>query len=71
MARLETGVGDDFVGQFGQFGQVICSRRAIFGRASSRDRASNLARISFVTDNVFSDRVSLQMTSVTGNPAQG
>lgn len=31
----------------------------------------NLARISFATDNVFSDGTTLQMASVTGNAAQG
>jgi len=31
----------------------------------------NLARISFATDNVFSDGTALQMASVTGNPTQG
>ncbi|MEW6760645.1 MAG: intradiol ring-cleavage dioxygenase [Pseudomonadota bacterium] len=32
---------------------------------------SNLARISFATDNVFSDGTALQMASVTGNATQG
>lgn len=32
---------------------------------------SNLARISYATDNVFSDGTSLQMASVTGNASQG
>ncbi|SFD66113.1 hypothetical protein [Massilia yuzhufengensis] len=32
---------------------------------------SKLARISYATDNVFSDGVALQMASVTGNATQG
>ena len=32
---------------------------------------SNLARISYATDNVFSDGTTLQMASVTGNASQG
>jgi protocatechuate 3,4-dioxygenase beta subunit len=32
---------------------------------------SNLARISYATDNVFSDGTALQMASVTGNATQG
>jgi protocatechuate 3,4-dioxygenase beta subunit len=32
---------------------------------------SNLARISYATDNVFSDGTSLQIATVTGNPTQG
>lgn len=32
---------------------------------------SNLSRISYATDNVFSDGTSLQMASVTGNATQG
>ena len=38
------------------------------GYASS---VSNLARISFATDNVFSDGTALQMASVTGTASQG
>jgi len=32
---------------------------------------SNLARISYALDNVFSDGTALQMASVTGNANQG
>lgn len=32
---------------------------------------TNLSRISYATDNVFSDGTSLQMTSVTGSPSAG
>lgn len=32
---------------------------------------SNLSRVSFASDNVFSNGTALQMTSVTGNPSQG
>ena len=41
--------------------------------ASSGYAASvgNLARISYATDNVFSDGTALQMASVTGNATQG
>lgn len=48
----------------------IC--RTVYSTASGYSASlTNLGRISFATDNVFSDGYSLQMTSLTGNVSDG
>ena len=47
---------------------TLAEAYAASGYASS---VTNLARISYATDNVFSDGTSLQIATVTGNVAQG
>ena len=42
-----------------------------YGASGYASSVSNLARISYASDNVFSDGTSLQMANVTGNAIQG
>jgi len=47
----------------------VCS--TVYATSGYGSSASNLSQISFATDNVFSDGVSLQMASVTGSVSAG
>lgn len=44
---------------------------AVYATSGYSASVGNLARISFATDNVFSDGVSTQLSSVTGNATDG
>jgi protocatechuate 3,4-dioxygenase beta subunit len=54
-----------------QFSFPLASLNEAYTAAGYEASVRNLARISFATDNVFSDGTSLQMASVTGNATQG
>jgi hypothetical protein len=43
----------------------------VYATAGYGSSASNLARISYASDNVFSDGYSLQLGSMSGNAANG
>lgn len=45
--------------------------QAVYATAGYSQSVSNLGQISFATDNVFSDGVSLQLATVTGNAVDG
>jgi hypothetical protein len=47
----------------------VCS--TVYASSGYATSAANLARMSFASDNVFSDGVSLQMATVTGSVAAG
>jgi protocatechuate 3,4-dioxygenase beta subunit len=47
----------------------VCS--AVYATSGYSSSASNLAQISFATDNVFSDGVTLQLATVTGSVSAG
>jgi len=54
-----------------QFAFPLATLNEAYATSGYATSVSNLARISFVTDNVFSDGTALQMASLTGNPTQG
>lgn len=54
-----------------QFAFPLATLNEAYAGSGYGASVQNLARISFATDNVFSDGTALQMTSVSGNPAQG
>jgi protocatechuate 3,4-dioxygenase beta subunit len=54
-----------------QFTFPLTTMNEAYGSSGYATSVSNLARISFATDNVFSDGTALQMASVTGNATQG
>ncbi|WP_020652087.1 dioxygenase family protein [Massilia niastensis] len=54
-----------------QFTFPMASLNEAYTASGYGTSASNLARISYATDNVFSDGTALQMASVTGNASQG
>lgn len=54
-----------------QFAFPLATLNEAYATGGYGTSVANLARISFATDNVFSDGTALQMTSVTGNPTQG
>lgn len=54
-----------------QFTFPMATLNAAYASAGYAASVRNLAQISYATDNVFSDGTSLQMTSVSGNPADG
>lgn len=54
-----------------QFTFPLTTMNEAYASSGYATSVSNLARISFATDNVFSDGTALQMASVTGNATQG
>jgi len=54
-----------------QFAFPLATLSEAYATRGYATSVSNLARISYATDNVFSDGTALQMASVTGNPTQG
>lgn len=54
-----------------QFAFPLATLNEAYATSGYRTSVSNLARISYATDNVFSDGTALQMASVTGNATQG
>jgi hypothetical protein len=44
---------------------------AVYADSRYSGSAANLSRISFTTDNVFSDGVTLQLATVTGSASEG
>ncbi|MCC2974525.1 intradiol ring-cleavage dioxygenase [Massilia sp. IC2-476] len=54
-----------------QFAFPLATLNEAYATAGYATSVANLARISYATDNVFSDGTALQMASVTGNPNQG
>ncbi|MCD2516562.1 intradiol ring-cleavage dioxygenase [Massilia sp. G4R7] len=54
-----------------QFAFPLATLNEAYATSGYATSVSNLARISFATDNVFSDGTALQMASVTGNATQG
>lgn len=54
-----------------QFGFPTATLAEAYTASGYGTSVSNLARISYATDNVFSDGTSLQIASVTGNATQG
>ena len=54
-----------------QFGFPAAMLAQAYASAGYSKSVSNLARISYATDNVFSDGTSLQIAATTGNAAQG
>lgn len=51
------------------FPEDVCN--TVYATSGYTNSASNFARISFATDNVFSDGVSLQLATVTGDATNG
>ena len=49
----------------------VASCQAVYATTGYSASVSNLAQISFATDNVFSDGTSLQLTTVTGDTTSG
>jgi len=68
LARANSASNRIKTSQFAFPSATLIDAYASSGYASS---VRNLARISYATDNVFSDGTALQMASVTGNAAQG
>ncbi len=54
-----------------QFTFPLTTMNEAYASSGYSASVSNLARISFASDNVFSDGTALQMASVTGNATQG
>ena len=54
-----------------QFAFPLATLNEAYTSSGYASSVSNLARVSFATDNVFSDGTALQMASVTGNATQG
>jgi len=54
-----------------QFTFPLATLTEAYASSGYSSSVANLARISFATDNVFSDGTALQMASVTGNASQG
>jgi len=54
-----------------QFTFPLATLHEAYASSGYAASVSNLARISYATDNVFSDGTALQMASVTGNATQG
>jgi len=54
-----------------QFAFPLATLGEAYATSGYSTSVSNLARISYATDNVFSDGTALQMAAVTGNPTQG
>ena len=54
-----------------QFAFPLATLSEAYAASGYAASVANLARISYATDNVFSDGTALQMASVTGNAAQG
>ena len=54
-----------------QFTFPLTTMNEAYASSGYSTSVSNLARISFASDNVFSDGTALQMASVTGNATQG
>lgn len=54
-----------------QFAFPLATLNEAYTASGYASSVSNLARISYATDNVFSDGTALQMASVTGNATQG
>ncbi len=54
-----------------QFAFPLATLNEAYANSGYGTSVSNLARISYATDNVFSDGTALQMASVTGNATQG
>jgi protocatechuate 3,4-dioxygenase beta subunit len=54
-----------------QFAFPLATLNEAYATSGYGSSVSNLARISYATDNVFSDGTALQMVSATGNPTQG
>jgi protocatechuate 3,4-dioxygenase beta subunit len=54
-----------------QFAFPLATLSEAYATSGYGSSVSNLARISYATDNVFSDGTALQMVSATGNPTQG
>lgn len=68
LARANSALNRIKTSQFAFPSATLDEAYASSGYASS---VRNLARISYATDNVFSDGTALQMASVTGNAVQG
>lgn len=54
-----------------QFGFPLTTLGEAYASSGYAASVANLARVSYATDNVFSDGTALQMASVTGNASQG
>lgn len=54
-----------------QFGFPLATLAEAYASSGYASSVGNLARVSYATDNVFSDGTALQMASVTGNASQG
>lgn len=54
-----------------QFTFPLATLNEAYASSGYATSVANLARISYATDNVFSDGTALQMASVTGNASQG
>lgn len=54
-----------------QFTFPLATLNEAYASSGYASSVSNLSRISYATDNVFSDGTTLQMASVTGNASQG
>ena len=54
-----------------QFAFPLATLAEAYASSGYASSVANLARISYATDNVFSDGTALQMASVTGNATQG
>lgn len=54
-----------------QFAFPLATLDEVYASSGYASSVRNLARISYATDNVFSDGTALQMASVTGNATQG
>ena len=54
-----------------QFAFPLATLAEAYASSGYASSVANLARVSYATDNVFSDGTALQMASVTGNASQG
>ncbi|WP_342114673.1 dioxygenase family protein [Pseudoduganella sp. OTU4001] len=54
-----------------QFTFPLATMNEVYATSGYASSASNLSRISFATDNIFSDGYSLQLGSMTGNVTDG
>jgi len=69
--NLATATGSTNVIKTSQLAFPVATCQEVYATSGYSASVANLARISFATDNVFSDGTSLQMASVTGSTSAG